>query len=145
MGSMTPPSTHSLGDDPRQIREHLVRSRELANTHGLPCAVVGVAGAPDDLMTPEFLNYVESALRVEDAIFRMTRERAVLFLADADGDKAQAIVERLLREFGSEFPTVDSPRPSLGYFAVQPGCAELLAKEVLPAVFPPVTRARRTH
>jgi hypothetical protein len=136
---------HSLGDDPRQIREHLVRSRELANTHGLPCMVVGLAGAADDLMTPEFLNYVESALRVEDAIFRMTRERAVLFLADADRDKAQAIVERLLREFGSEFPTVDPPRPGLGYFAVQPGCSELLVKEVLPAVFPPLSRSRRTH
>ena len=122
---MSSPSTR-LGDDPRRIREHLVRSRELANTHGLPCVVVGIAGAGDDMMTPEF---------VEDAIFRMTRERAVLFLVDADRDKAQGIVERLIEDFSDRFPAVDPPRPGLGYYQVEPGCAELLVKDVLPAVF----------
>jgi hypothetical protein len=133
---MTPPHLE-LGDDPLRIREHLLRSRELANNHGLPSVVVGLAGSEGDRMAPDLLGYVESALRVEDAIFRMTRERAVLFLADVDREQARGIVERLLSEFAAKFPTAAQPALRMGFFQVEPGCAELAVKEVLPAVFPP--------
>jgi len=132
---MSPP-TAVLGDDPRRIREHLHRSRRLAHEHNLPSVVVGVAGHESDRLAPEFLSYVESALRVEDAVFRLTRERAVLFLADVDQHKAREILDRLAREFAQRFPALDVPRVSLGFFEVAPGCAELHVKDVLPAVFP---------
>jgi hypothetical protein len=125
-----------LGEDPIRIREHLVRSRELANIHGLPSVVVGIAGSEGDLMIPELLGFIESALRVEDAIFRMTRERAVLFLADVDLDQAGRIVDRLISEFSARFPSAAQPGMRMGFFQVEPGCAELAVKEVLPAVFP---------
>jgi len=137
MGTSSTTPSAALGDDPRRIREHLLRSCELANHHGLPSVIVGVAGAEGDLLAPELIGYVESALRVEDTIFRMTRERAVLFLADVDRARAEEIVGRLLRDFGRRFPAADPPRVGIGYFEVRPGCEELLVKDVLPAVFPP--------
>lgn len=133
---MTPPQLE-LGEDPLRIREHLLRSRELANTHGLPSVVVGIAGCEGDRMAPDLLGYVESALRIEDAIFRMTRERAVLFLADVDREQARGIMERLLSDFASKFPVTTQPEVRMGFFQVEPGCDELAVKEVLPAVFPP--------
>jgi hypothetical protein len=145
--NMTPPeltaSDPSLGEDPRRIREHLMRSCDLATTHGLPSVVVGLAGGAGDRMTPEFLTFVESALRVEDNIFRMTRDRAVLFLADVDREKANEILERLLVEFEGRFPSARPPTPSLGFYDVAPGCRELAVKDVLPAVFP--TPSEPTH
>ncbi len=131
-----PDADRSIGDDPRQIREHLMRSRHLAHTHGLPSVVVGVAGRAGDRMIPEFLSFVESALRVEDSIFRMTRDRAVLFLADVDREQADGIVRRLLDDFAGRFPSVHPAAPVMGFYQVEPGCAELSVKEVLPAVFP---------
>jgi hypothetical protein len=132
---MSPP-TAALGDDPRRIREHLLRSRRLALEHNLPSVVVGVAGDETDRLAPEFLAYVESALRVEDAVFRLTRERAVLFLADVDRQQAREILDRLSREFAQRFPALAAPRVALGFFEVAPGCSELQVKDVLPAVFP---------
>jgi len=133
---MAPPSSFP-GDDPRQVREHLLRSCHLARAHGLPSVVVGLAFAEGDLLAPELIDYLESALRVEDAIFRMTRERAVLFLADVDRAQAEGIVARLVREFNGRFPAASLPEVSLGYFQVDPGSNELLVRDVLPAVFPP--------
>jgi len=133
---MAPPSMFPA-DDPRQIREHLLRSCHLARTHGLPSVVVGLAGAEGDLLAPELIDYLESALRVEDAIFRMTRERAVLFLADVNRAQAEGIVARLVHEFSERFPAASLPEVSLGYFQVDPGSSELLVRDVLPAVFPP--------
>jgi hypothetical protein len=132
---MSPP-TAALGDDPRRIREHLHRSRRLALEHGLPSVVVGVAGEEGDRLAPEFLAYVESALRVEDAVFRLTRERAVLFLADVTRDQAREIMARLAREFEQRFPALASRDLGMGFFEVAPGCADLQVKDVLPAVFP---------
>ena len=128
------------GDDPRQIREHLIRSCDLATSHGLPSVVVGLAGREGDLAVPEFLTFVQSALRVEDAIFRLTRERAVLFLADVNRDRATEIVQRLSADFASRFPAVSEPDLVIGTFEVQPGQRTLLVKDVLPAVFPPRSR-----
>lgn len=133
---MTPPHLE-LGEDPLRIREHLVRSRELANIHGLPSVVVGVAGSDGDLMVPELIGFMESALRVEDAIFRMTRERAVLFLADVNLEQATGIVDRLVSDFSAKFPAASQPGIRMGFYQVEPGCDELAVKDVLPAVFPP--------
>ncbi len=128
------------GDDPRQIREHLLRSCDLATSHGLPSVVVGLAGAEGDLGVPEFLTFVQSALRVEDAIFRLTRERAVLFLADVNRGQATEIVQRLASDFAGRFPAVAEPDLVIGTFEVEPGQRTLLVKDVLPAVFPPRSR-----
>jgi len=144
MGTASSTPSAALSDDPREIREHLLRSCELANHHGLPSVVVGVAGSEGDLLAPELIGYMQSALRVEDAIFRMTRERAVLFLADVDRSRAEEIVARLLHEFGRRFPAASSPRICLGYFEVRPGCEQLLVKDVLPAIFSSPDRSR-TH
>ncbi len=127
-----PPST----DDPRRIREHLRRTCELASTLGVPSVVVGLAGAEGDRMAPALIDFVESALRVEDGIFRMTRERAVLFLADVGRDGAEEIVARLLDGFVERFPSASDPGIRLGYYAAAPDCGDLLVKDVLPAVFP---------
>lgn len=144
MGTSSLMRSSALGDDPREIREHLLRSCELANDHGLSSVVVGVAGPEGDLLAPELITFMQSALRVEDSIFRMTRERAVLFLADADRARAEEIVARILEDFARRFPASDPPRIALGYFEVRPGCATLLVKDVLPVVFPPRDRTR-TH
>ena len=70
--------------DPLRLRELLGRAENLAARHALSSVVVGMAGLEGDLIFPEIVDYVESALRVDDAIFRLTRERAVLVLADVD-------------------------------------------------------------
>lgn len=130
------PSESDRSDDPRRIRDYLARSCQLANAHGLPSMVVGFAVREGDLMADELLDFVESALRVEDSIFRMTRERAVLFLADVDRDQAAGIVRRLLDEFQARFALRMPAAVSLGYFEVTPGVDELPVRAVLPAVFP---------
>ncbi len=130
-------------DDPRRLRELLERCCDLANEHTLPSVVVGVAGVEGDLLFPELVDYIESALRVEDAVFRMTRERAVLFVADVDRGRALEIVERLLADFRERFPTARAPDVSLGFYQVAPGMQRPALKEVLPAVFDPVGSAVR--
>ncbi len=122
-------------DDPRRLREMLGKAVDLASDHALHCVVVGLAGREGDLLFPEVIDFVESALRVDDAIFRMTRERVVLFLADVDRERAGEIVERLLEGFRERFaPTVDAS-VDLGYFEISPGATGVTIKDVLPAVF----------
>ena len=88
----------SRNDDPRKLREMLVRAQGLASEHDLPSVVVGLAGEEGDLVVSEVMDFLESQLRVDDSIFRMTRERAVLLLADVDVDRARDIVERLAQK-----------------------------------------------
>ena len=135
--------TPLANDDPRRLRELLERSCDLANQHILPSVVVGVAGAEGELLFPELIDYIESALRVEDAVFRMTRERAVLFVADVDRVRALEIVERLLSDFHERFPSARAPVVSLGFFEVAPGGERPALKDVLPAVFDPATALPR--
>ena len=78
---------------------------------------------------------LESQLRVDDAIFRMTRERAVLLLADVDRPRAEEIVARLLGSFQDRFALADDPELKLGYFEVTPQTRELSVKHVLPVLF----------
>jgi hypothetical protein len=121
--------------DPLRLRELLGRAESLAAKHALSSVVVGLAGIEGDLIFPEIIDYVESALRVDDAIFRLTRERAVLVLADVDRARAEEIVGRLLTGFSQQYPQVSEPRVHLGYFEVTPQHKHLTVKEVLPTVF----------
>ncbi|UCE86110.1 MAG: hypothetical protein JSU66_17605 [Deltaproteobacteria bacterium] len=122
-------------DDPRRLREMLARSQNLASDHGLRSVIVGVAGREGDRLLPELFAYLESALRVEDSIFHMTRERAVLFLADVGLERAREVLERSISEFRNEFPSATGPQVGLGYFEVEPGSAPLMLRDVLPRVF----------
>jgi hypothetical protein len=121
--------------DPLRLRELLGRAENLAAMHALSSVVVGLAGLEGDPIFPEIVDYVESALRVDDAIFRLTRERAVLVLADVDRARAEEILGRLLTGFNEQYPQVADPRVHLGYFEVTPQHKHLTVKEVLPAVF----------
>jgi len=129
------PLDPSRYDDPRKLRAMLDRAASLACDHSLKCVVVGLAAAEGDLIFPELVSFIESALRVDDAIFRMTRERAVLVLADADRARAQEIVERLVGDFRERFPSAQEPSLSLGYYEVTHTTRSVTAKEILPAVF----------
>ncbi len=137
------PRRDDLSDDPRKLRELLSRSQQLANEHGVPSVVIGVAGREGDLLFPELVAFVESALRMEDAIFRMTRERVVLFLADVTAQQAEAILERIFSDFAKDFPTSAFPEMNLGYYEVgsrAEGAARV--KDVLPSIFSPGVSAR---
>ncbi len=107
-------------DDPRQLRALLGKARSLAVEHALHSVVVGLAGFEGDDLFPEMIDFVESALRVDDAVFRMTRERVVVLLADADESQAAGIITRILAGFRERFPTPTEPAISLGYFEVGP-------------------------
>ena len=121
--------------DPRKLRSLLERVSDLARSHHVPSVMVGLAASEGDLQFPEFLDFLQSALRVEDGIFRMTRERAVLHLADVDSPTARVIVGRLLDDFIEEYPTTDPPRFQMGYFEVAPEAAGVTVKQVLKSIF----------
>jgi hypothetical protein len=121
--------------DPRRLRELMERAEMLAREHGLRSVVVGLAGFEGDTEFPEIVDYIESALRVDDSVFRLTRERVVLLLTDVDVEKASGIVHRLLGEFRENFPSANEPAVGLGFFQVAPGVADVSVKGVLPNLF----------
>jgi GGDEF domain-containing protein len=129
------PEGRTSYDDPRRLRELLSRARDLASEHALSSVLVGIGGFEGDRLFPEVVNYVESALRVDDSVFRMTRERAVLLLTDVDLDGAKRILERILEAFHEHFPTAGEPSVACGYFEIAAGDPEPTAKEVLPKLF----------
>jgi GGDEF domain-containing protein len=83
------------------------------------------------------VDFVGSALRIDDAIFRMTRNRAVLFLADADRESAEEIMERVIDAFTEQFATTESPPVGISYFEVAPGMQGVTLKAILPRLFAP--------
>ena len=125
----------SRNDDPRKLREMLGRVAGLASDQRLTSVLVGMAGPDGDLLFPEVIDFVESALRVDDSIVRMTRDRSVLFLTDVDRGQAEEIMTRLLSSFSERFASTEPPPVALGYFEVTPGSAELSVKAVLPTLF----------
>ena len=125
----------SRSDDPRKLRDMLDKAASLASEYSLRSVVVGVAGREGDLLFPEIIDFFESMLRVDDSIFRMTRERAVLVLADVDRVKAEEIVERLMNGFRERFSTAVDPEISLGFFEVSPDERDVTVKHVLLALF----------
>ncbi len=129
-------------DDPRKLRVLLARATDLAREHSLPSVLVGLAAQEGDLRFPGFIDFVESALRVEDGIFRMTRERAVLHLADVDVQRAHEILDRLLADFSAQVPAVERAPFELRFFDLRPGVEEPSVKNVLMAIFSPETNPR---
>ena len=93
-----------------------------------------------DLLFPELVDFVESALRVDDTIFRMTRDRAVMVLSDVDECRAREIIDRLLNDFRERFTPVQDPELRLGFYEIPSGTTELTVKQVLPTLF-----ARSAH
>ncbi len=122
-------------DDPRRLRALLGKAKSLAEEHELCSVLVGIAGFEGDELFPEVVDFVESALRVDDAVFRMTRERVVVLLADVDEAGASGILTRILEGFQKRFPTPCTPPIALGYFEVAPGERDVSAKRVLPIIF----------
>jgi len=125
----------SRSDDPRKLRDLLGKAESLASDYSLHSVVVGIAGREGDLLFPEIIDFIESMLRVDDAIFRMTRERAVLVLADVDRSRAEEIVERLMNGFRERFAMAVDPEVSLGFFEVTPEERDVTVKHVLLALF----------
>jgi hypothetical protein len=138
---MEPRTDITSYDDPRRLRDLLARAADLAERHGLRSVLVGLSGFEGDVAFPEIVRFVESALRVDDSVFRMTRERVLLLLTVVDEKSAAAILTRTLEDFREHFPSSESPSVGLGYFEVAPGAKELTVKSILPALFasPPKT------
>lgn len=127
--------TRPNNDDPRKLSQMIARISELAEAHSVCSVVVGVAAQEGDLLFPDYLAYLESALRVEDQIFRMTRERAVLYLSDVDPTIAAEVLIRIFGEFCEEFPSTEAPEFEQRMFEVKPGVGPVSVKEVLTSVF----------
>jgi len=122
-------------DDPRKLRELFARTEALASEHDVASVVVGFAAREGSLLFPDLLTFLGSELRVEDQIFRLTRERALLVLRDVDAGQARAVVERLRADFEDEFPAADPLDVEIRYLEVPPGPAVLTVKHVLPVIF----------
>jgi GGDEF domain-containing protein len=65
----------------------------------------------------------------------MTRERAVLLLADVDQERAQQILQRILEDFREHFPSAAPLAVAIGYFEISETSTDAAAKDVLPRVF----------
>ena len=139
MQSFQPSQAPDRGD-PRHLRALFERASLLSRNHRLPSVFVGVAGPEGDLLVRDFLDFVEAELRVEDVVFRLLRERAVLWLADVDLAGASRVLARLHQDFAGRFPTTVGLRIERGFHRVEPGAVPT-AKEVLPVLFGP----ERTH
>ena len=123
--------------DPRRLRGMMDRASDLARGHQVTSVFVGIAGREGDFLAPEFIDFVESALRVEDAIFRLIRERAVVLLTDADRSRAEEIFERLRGDFAARFGSSGELEVELGYYQIDGHGGHATAKVVLPAIFMP--------
>ena len=133
MAAMAP--IHALPKhDPRRLRGMMERASDLARGHQVTSVFVGIAGREGDLMIPEFISFVESALRVEDSIFSLTRERSLVLLVDVNAEGAQVIFDRVRRDFEERFPSTARLDASLCFFEVGEGIHPT-AKEILPQLF----------
>jgi len=127
----------SENDDPRKLREMVQRAANLAASYELTSVMVGASGSAGDLLFSEMVDYIGSALRVDDAICRLTRERAVFLLADADRESATEIIERLMNGFRANFTPARDPDVELAFFEVTPEMSHLTVRDVLPSLFEP--------
>lgn len=124
-----------MNDDPRMLSRILERATELAQVHSVSSVLVGLAAPEGDELFPEFVSFLQSSLRVEDRIFRMTRERAVLHLADVELVEGQMVLERLVEGFRREFPSMHPPCFETRFYGVEPATEALKVKEVLVEIF----------
>ena len=113
----------------------MTRVSDLARVHSVPSVMIGLAAVEGDLIFPEFVDFLQSALRVEDGVFRMTRERAVVHLADIDRGRAQDVLDRLIADFCGEFPATECPAFEARFFEVKPGSSRLRVRDVLTQIF----------
>ncbi len=133
------PMAGEINDDPRRLRGLLDRACDLAREHAVPSVMLGLTSKEGDRAFPEFVAFLQSALRVEDAIFRMTRDRAVVHLADLDPTGAQEVFDRLVSDFNDEFPTMTPPEFDARFYEVKPGASDVRLKDVLTEIFAPHT------
>jgi hypothetical protein len=126
-------------DDPRRLRGLIERARDLAREHAVPSVVLGLSAREGDLSFPDFVVFLQSALRVEDAIFRMTRERAVIHLADLGCSAAREVFARLTATFSDEFPSTSAPEFDVRFYEIKPGTSEIRVRDVLTELFAPET------
>jgi hypothetical protein len=126
-----------VNDDPRKLSAMIARAGDLAASHEVASVVVGLAAEQGDGRFPEYVDFLQGSLRVEDAIFRMTRERAVVHLADCTGEQADRILDRLESQFLSEFPSLSKLSFVRHAFAVKPGAEKPRVKDVLTEIFKP--------
>ena len=122
--------------DPRYLRVMMERANEMSRSHGIRSVFVGIAGEEGDLLAPEFIEFVESALRIEDDVFRLLRERAVVVLSDVNRAQAESILSRLRTDFAARFAPSAQFEIGLGFVQLNPG-AVATAKEILPELFAP--------
>jgi hypothetical protein len=128
-------TTEAAKSDPRRLRALMDRAFLLMREHKVGSVFIGIAGPEGDLLVPEFIAFLESALRVEDGIFVLTRERAVLLLTDVDLPQAKQIVARISEDFGNRFPTAGELPVSIRFHAVRSGGKQPTAKAILPKLF----------
>lgn len=126
----------SIVDDPRKLSALLARIADLAKAHNVNSVVVGMTSEVGNRLFPEFVDFLRSALRVEDGIYRMTRERAVIHLADLDMDGGQSVFNRLLEEFVEEFPMAKEPAFDINFYLAEAGNEMLANKQILAEIFP---------
>ena len=126
-----------MNDDPRKLTALMARVADMAENHLVGSVVLGLVAEEGDPAFPEFTDFLQAALRVEDGIFRMTRERVLLHLADLDVQQARVVFGRILDDFHDEFPTMSEPEFDVHYFEVKAGTKELRSKDVLTEIFPP--------
>lgn len=132
---MTTGHVPTSADDPRKLRDLIALALRQAEELSVPTVAVGLAGREGEALLPEIIRFLESSLRIEDRIFRMTRERVVIFLADVDFAQAQDIMERLLLTFVNNFPQKEQPEIDLGFFEITKNTHDLQVKDLLPALF----------
>ena len=128
-------ATPLTNDDPRKLRSLLERASKLAIDHDVSSVMVGLAAAEGEPRFRDFVDYLQSALRVEDGVYRMTRDRVVLHLADVDRAMAAEVLERLYVRFQAEFPHTGDTGYEARYVEVRPGGGEPTVKDVLPTLF----------
>ena len=129
------PMANELTDDPRKLSALVARASNLASEYSVPSVLVGLVAQEGDTTFPEYIHYLQSALRVEDGIFRMTRERAVIHLADVDRDQALSVLERLAEAFSDEFPALSRPNYRIQIFEAKSDTEELRVKDILTRIF----------
>jgi len=126
-----------VSDDLQKLREILGRAMVIVLEHGLPSVMVGASVPEGQPEFPEVVDFIESELRVEDAIFRLTRERVVLFIADCDARGAQDVMKRILIGYCERSSRLHCPSVTLSYFEVGPRTGALTVRDVLRALFVP--------
>lgn len=131
------PMSGQVNDDPRKLSAMIARAGEMAEAHAVASVMVGLAADQGDGRFPEYVDFLQGSLRVEDAIFRMTRERAVVHLADCSQEQAEKILDRLESQFLSEFPSLSKLTFVRHVYAVQPGSERPRVKDVLTQIFQP--------